>query len=102
MAWGFFKSIQKGLTKTREKFGRALSTILLADRKVDQDFLEELEAALIGADLGPRLAAELVKKIEKRYHAGKIEKAADIPSALKEELEAGLRQQELTLVEAET
>ncbi|MCA8971662.1 MAG: signal recognition particle receptor subunit alpha, partial [Planctomycetes bacterium] len=45
--------ILKGLKKTREKLGGGLQRLFGGGRKLDQDFLEELEEVLYTADLGP-------------------------------------------------
>ena len=43
---------EKGLKKTRKTFGERLNGLFANFRSVDEDFFEELEEALIGADVG--------------------------------------------------
>ena len=63
-----------GLKKTREGlWGRVAS---LFGRKLDEEFYEELEEALILADVGVETSVELVERLrdavrEQRYRTGK-------------------------------
>lgn len=55
----------KALKKTRDVFSSAISSVLNVGQKVDEDTLEELEEALLRADMNPRLAAEIIMELEK-------------------------------------
>ena len=44
---GFFDKLKQGLNKTKESFSEKINTVFSNFRKVDEDFLEELEEALI-------------------------------------------------------
>ncbi len=52
---GWLSRLSKGLKKSSQKF-----TDVLTKRKLDAETLEELEEALIMADLGPKTAAKIV------------------------------------------
>ena len=52
----FFGKIKDGLAKTRLAFGDALRTLVGKGRKIDREFLEELEDRLLAADIGVRSA----------------------------------------------
>lgn len=59
---GFFAKLLSGLTKTRGGlFGSAFG-----GDKIDDDFYEELEEALIIADTGMELSAEIISELKKR------------------------------------
>ena len=49
---GFFESLKKGLTKTKESIFGQVKTIVKSMRRVDEDLLEELEEILIMSDVG--------------------------------------------------
>ncbi|MFH0912007.1 MAG: signal recognition particle-docking protein FtsY [Planctomycetota bacterium] len=86
MAGGFFQGIRAGLAKTRDKLSHALRAVFAVGRKVDEDLLTELEEVLIAADLGPRLASELVEEVRRQYKLRAIETSGEIVEFLKESL----------------
>lgn len=55
---GWFSRLKSGLSKTSSKLTGSISAVF-TKRKLDAEMLEELEDALIMADLGPTLAREL-------------------------------------------
>lgn len=60
------KKYEKGLSKTRKTFKDRMNELFANFRSVDEDFFEEVENTLIGADVGfdtsMRIADELRKK----------------------------------------
>lgn len=60
MSW--FKKLTDGLKKSSSKMTNSLSG-LFSSKKIDADSLEELEDALIEADMGPHVAAELAQSL---------------------------------------
>jgi fused signal recognition particle receptor len=58
---GFFDKIKEALKKTSEKI-----SISISGKKMDEDFVQEIEDTLIMADVGVETAAELAKKISDR------------------------------------
>ena len=63
---GFFDKIKAGLKKTTEAVSDQLGSLVAVFQQVDEDFLEELEEALILADLGSQTAMEAVDELRKR------------------------------------
>jgi fused signal recognition particle receptor len=57
---GFFSRLRNGLRKTRETLVTRLEAVL-AGPALDEGALDDLEEALLAADLGPAAAAELVE-----------------------------------------
>ena len=47
---GFFDKLKKGMGKTKSSFDEKISNIFKSFRKVDEDFLDELEEILIMSD----------------------------------------------------
>ena len=60
---GFFDKLKKGLTKTRQTMGGALGGVFSAFSRIDEEFFEQLEEALILADLGVDTAVGAVEKL---------------------------------------
>lgn len=61
----WFKRLKAGLKKSSDKLSSGLNDIL-TKRKIDAEMLEELEEALIAADVGYKASAEIVKKFAVR------------------------------------
>ncbi len=63
---GLFERLRSGLRKTREAFLSPLEETLKTRKRLDRDFLYELEELLILADVGPELAEEIVGKLAEK------------------------------------
>ena len=87
---GFFDKIRSGLKKTRDVLFMDVKDVFRIGRRVDEALLSELEERLVLADVGPRLAAEVVDEIREKYKKKEIEKAEDILDFLKNMLSRGL------------
>ena len=81
---GFFDKLKQGLKKTSDAVGERMQDVMAAFVKVDADLLEELEEALILADLGAGVAAKSVAALEARAKRQKINTAAELRAALRE------------------
>jgi fused signal recognition particle receptor len=64
---GFFDKFKAGLAKTHSKLVHEIKRIVTRSPKLDAASLEELEAALIGADLGMAMTVQIVDAIKKGY-----------------------------------
>ena len=79
---GFFAKLKAGLDKTRKNILGGVDGVLGAFTKIDEDLFEELEEALIMADLGVQTTMDIVETLRKRV---KREHATD-PSVIKDML----------------
>lgn len=61
----FFSKLKEGLNKTRKNFTEKIEQLITGSITVDEDFLEELEMLLITADVGGRVAENIVANIRK-------------------------------------
>ena len=86
---GLFKSVvsrlRKGLDRTRESFVGGLRS-MLSGRTLDDGLIDELERALIQADVGVRTTGALIDGVRADYKAGKLTKGEDVLEYLKAEL----------------
>jgi fused signal recognition particle receptor len=83
----FFNRLSDGLRKTRENFVDRVSFALKAAGRIDDDLYDELEDILIGADLGPDTAIQILEQLRTRVTREKIHSSEGIIQLLKEELE---------------
>ncbi len=71
----FFK---RGLQKTKTTLLRRLGSLFGGKQAWTEETYEELEAALIGTDLGAKICGQLVGDIRERYSRGEIATEEDI------------------------
>ncbi len=79
---GFFDKIRNGLKKTKENIGETLDSVLAVFRQVDEELLEELEDALILADIGAQTASETIEELRSLAKRQNIETKEQLTEAL--------------------
>jgi len=75
----FFK---KDLERTRERWKGALD-VLRRSPKIDESVYEDLEAELLGADVGTAATQSLIERLRKAQRDRKLEDSADLEAELK-------------------
>ena len=76
----------KGLEKTRKSFGERMNELFARFRRVDEDFFEELEETLIGADVGFDTAIKLTDSLRQEVKLKNAKKPAQIQNVIIEKL----------------
>src|SRR5687768_14222507 len=66
---GFFKKIKDGLAKTHDKLTSEIKRIVTRSPRLTADSLEELEAALLGADLGVATTQQILEAAKKAFES---------------------------------
>ena len=84
---GFFDKLKQGLNKTKESINEKINNVFSNFRKVDENFLEELEEALIMSDIGIETSTKIISKLRERIKKEKIEDEEQVKEALREEIE---------------
>ncbi len=69
---GFWKKLQKGLFMTHTEILERMSSAAEGKTTLDEETLEYLEEALIGADLGVETSLELVDDLRKDLRPGEL------------------------------
>jgi fused signal recognition particle receptor len=64
---GLFERFKAGLQKTHSKLVHEIKRIVTRSPKLTADGVEELEAALIAADLGMQMTAQIVAEVKRAY-----------------------------------
>jgi fused signal recognition particle receptor len=64
---GFFKKIKDGLAKTHDKLTSEIKRIVTRSPRLTAESLEELEAALLGADLGVAMTQQILNAARRAY-----------------------------------
>ena len=86
MIMGFFDKLKSGLNKTKESINDKINDVFSNFRKVDEDFLEELEEALIMSDIGIETSTKIIKNLRERMKKEKIEDEEQVKDVLREEI----------------
>lgn len=81
---GFFARLKDGLAKTRNSFNDKIDNVLKAFVKVDEDMLEELEEALIMADVGVETSVYIIECLRDRIKSDRIKEPNDVKNAIEE------------------
>ena len=81
---GFFDKIKEGLKRTTDSVSESIGDVFAAFVKVDEDMLEELEEAMILADLGVETATEAVDQLRDRAKHERISTKEELRTALKD------------------
>ncbi|MBO0411147.1 signal recognition particle-docking protein FtsY [Enterococcus hulanensis] len=76
----------KGLEKTRKSFGERMNELFARFRRVDEDFFEDLEETLIGADVGFDTAIKLTESLRQEVKLKNVKKPAQIQNVIIEKL----------------
>ena len=84
---GFFDKLKQGLTKTKESIDKKINNVFSNFRKVDEEFLEELEEILIMSDIGIETSTKIIENLRNRMKKEKIEDEEAVKTALREEIE---------------
>ena len=79
---GFFEKLRNGLGKTRESISEKVNSVFSIFTKIDEEFFEELEEALIMADLGAETSTFIIGELESCVK----KKGITDPEAVKDEL----------------
>jgi fused signal recognition particle receptor len=63
---GFFDKLKSGLSKTRDNFVGGIEKAVYGKKEIDAAVLDDLEEALISADLGAETASAIVKNVQEK------------------------------------
>ncbi|MFC7679753.1 signal recognition particle-docking protein FtsY [Paenibacillus sp. GCM10028914] len=80
------KQFRDGLEKTRKGLVEKVSDLVIRRKKIDEEFYEELEEILIGADVGVNTVMDLMDELRAEVKKRRIEDAADLQPVLSEKL----------------
>ncbi len=86
---GFLSRLKKGLKRTGSGFAEGMGTFLLGKKEIDDEVMEDLENALLVADVGIEATSEIIDNLSARIKRNELADGRAVVGALKAEL-AGL------------
>ena len=83
---GFFDRMKQAVTRTRENLAERIEEVVSFGKEIDSSTLDDLEATLIGADLGNTTTQEVLGKLRDKANHKQIKDVQELKRLLKEEL----------------
>jgi fused signal recognition particle receptor len=82
------ESLDEGLQKTKDSFFSKVSKAIAGKSTVDEEVLDNLEEALVTADVGIETTVKIIDQIEQRVARDKYLNTSELNSILQQEIEA--------------
>ena len=82
----FLEKFQDAVSATREKISDKLDTVFEGRRVIDDDVLDKLEEALIGADIGVQTSLEIIEKARRQVKRNQLNDIDELKRLVKDEL----------------
>jgi fused signal recognition particle receptor len=81
------ETLDEGLKKTKQGFFEKISRVFSGKSTVDDEVLDNLEEALVSADVGIETTVKIIERIEKRVAKEKYLNSTELNRMLQEEIE---------------
>jgi fused signal recognition particle receptor len=81
-----FEKIKSAVTQTKENFTERIQDLVQGQKEIDAEMLDELEAIMIGADVGVATTTEILKSIREQVSRKTLQDPSELRGAVKEEL----------------
>jgi fused signal recognition particle receptor len=102
----FLEKFSNAVAATRETLADKIEAVVAGGRKIDADVLDELEEALIGADIGVQTSLEIIDKARQQVARKQLNDVDELKRLIKDELrgilEAAERNRKRGTVASET
>jgi fused signal recognition particle receptor len=83
---GFLDQLKLGVQKTREQLLKTIGETLQGKKEIDEELLDDLEEALLGADLGPETCERVIKVITEKVERKELKDPKVLQQAIKTEI----------------
>jgi len=81
-----FEKIKAAVQQTKENFTEQIQDLVEGQKEIDAGMLEQLEAIMIGADIGVATTNDIIKVIKDRMSRKMLQDPKELRGAIKEEL----------------
>ena len=82
----FIDRMKEAVSRTRENLAERIEDVVAIGKEIDRSTLDDLEATLIGADLGTTTTHEVLEKLRDKADRKQIKDVSELKRLLKEEL----------------
>ena len=87
----FLEKMKQAVTRTRENLSERIDEVMAFTKEIDRSTLDDLEAILIGADLGTSTTDEILGKLREKADRKQIKDADELKKLIKEQILAILQ-----------
>ncbi|HAS90766.1 MAG TPA: signal recognition particle-docking protein FtsY [Sedimentibacter sp.] len=91
---GFFAKLKEGLSKTKKNLTEQIEGVIFQYKKIDDNFLDELEEILITSDMGVGTTMDIINYIKEEAKKRKLEDTLELKDVIKEYLINVLKENE--------
>jgi fused signal recognition particle receptor len=95
-----FERMKQAVSRTRENLSERIDEVVSLNAEIDRNTLDDLEATLIGADLGTKTTEQLLTALREKADRKQIGDVAELKRLLKEEVRNVLLRANVQPVEA--
>ena len=88
----FLERMKEAVTRTRENLSERIEEVVAFSKEIDRSTLDDLEASLIGADLGATTTQEILQDLRDKADRKQIKDVSELKRLIKEQLLAILQQ----------
>ena len=92
-----FGRIKQGLTRTRKQFAEGLGNLLLGNKQIDDELLEEIETQLLVADVGIEATTDIIESLTEKVERKQLADSDALYESLQKELRDLLKPAEAPL-----
>jgi fused signal recognition particle receptor len=83
---GLFERMKEAVARTRENLSERIDEVVSFSKEIDRNTLDDLEATLIGADLGSATTHQVLENLRERADRKQIKNGDELKRLLKDEL----------------
>lgn len=83
---GIFARLKNGLSRTRSRLSDGLADIILGEKTIDLNLLEEIETQLLSADIGIEATDQIINNLKKQLGRKQLADPKQFMAALRQEL----------------
>src|SRR5215216_5282093 len=84
----FIEKFKEAVASTRDSISEKIDTVFAGKREIDADVLDQLEEALIGADIGVQTSLEIIDKARTQVQRKQLNDVDELKRLIKSELMA--------------
>jgi len=81
---GLLDRLKAGVEKTRAGLMEKIEDVVSGKKEIDAEVLEDLEYALITADIGAKTSSEILERIRQRVDRGSVADAGELKRLIRE------------------
>lgn len=83
---GLFARLKQGLSKTRGRLSEGINSLVLGEKSIDADLLEDIETQLLSADVGIEASEQIISRLKQRLNRKQLSEPGEFLQGLKQEL----------------